>query len=137
MSAAEKHSSLPGFLGEVAEIAGVDAAYAILDTCGGTRVDIPAKARPDHWLSRLVGFETADLICKHFAVQQVKGVRHEMIPLAHRSHARQARKHIAQAIARGVDVRSAARQAGVHERTAWRVKQRMKGDPDGDQGELF
>ena len=103
---------------------------------GGVRVDIPARARPGHWLTDLLGQETADTICRHLAVQGVKGVRHEIIPLGAGSTSRQARRAVAKALAKGVPVRKAALDAGVHERTAWRVKSRMDGRDDA-QADLF
>lgn len=130
---------LPGILGEIADIAGKDAAYALLASHGGLRIDIPAKAEPDHWLSLLVGLEAASKICEELRVGSpdgtVRGVRHVIIPLGPRSLQKAARRHLAEALRSGKTVRQAARQVGVHERTAWRVKARLAGNDD--QGELF
>lgn len=130
-------TTFPGILAEIAELAGKDAAWAILSEYGGIRVDIPAVARPDHWLSQLVGLEAATKICEGLRVGSpsggMTGVRHVVIPLGSRSLQKTARRHLAEALRSGKDVRSAAREAGVHERTAWRVKAKIT----NNQGELF
>lgn len=54
--------TLPGVLGDIARVAGVEAALAIAEAVGGTNVYIPEKAVLDHWLSRLVGLENARVI---------------------------------------------------------------------------
>lgn len=131
-------SELPGILAEIAEVAGTEAAYAIVSHCGGTRVDFPAEARPDHWLSRLLGHETASLLCKHFAVSSpegtIAGLHHVVIPLGPMSAQKVARRRLAEELASGKSVRAAARAVGVHERTSFRVKSKLKNE---DQGELF
>lgn len=131
-------TTFPGILAEIAELAGKDAAWAILSEYGGIRVDIPAKAHPDHWLSKLVGLEAATKICEGLRVGspngRMAGVRHVVIPLGNRSWQKTARRHLAEALRSGKDVRLAARETGVHERTAWRVKAKLK---NSKQGELF
>jgi len=141
MSAAEKHSSLPGILGEIADAVGPEAALQIARQYGGVRKDIPARARKDHWLTECVGFEMADRICRHLAIQDADGRRkgvvyHEVIPLGPASMMKRARRQIADAIRSGKSVRTAAREAGLHERTGWRINSRLK-DRDDDQGSLF
>lgn len=129
---------LPGILGEIAEVIGKDAAYKIVAHCGGTRASFPAKVDADHWLSQLLGPETANQLCHHFAVsspdETVAGLRHVVIPLGPNSAQKLARKRLAEELASGKSVRAAARAVGVHERTSFRVKSAMKTD---DQGELF
>jgi len=50
---------LPGVLAQIANVAGEEAALAIAEARGGTRVYIPPKPDADHWMSRLVGHEAA------------------------------------------------------------------------------
>ncbi len=122
-------------------MAGNDAAFAIARAKGGIRVDIPAQSRPDHWLTELVGPELAERICNHFAVADAdgrrRGVRHEVIPCGPMALNRRARQQVADDIRAGKGVRDAAQRAGVHERTAWRVKKKMVSAGNEDQAELF
>lgn len=132
-------SSLPGILAEIAEVVGDEAAWAILQRCGGTRVSFPAIPDPDHWLSHLIGHEAAKTLGRHFAVgspdgKRETGLRDVVLPIGPRSYQRVAQRRLADEIRAGKSVRAAAREIGVHERTAWRVKAKVKND---DQGELF
>ncbi len=134
-------SSLPGILGEIAEIAGPEAALKIAQEVGGLRVDIPAVAQEDHWLTRCVGFEAADLICRHLSVEDARqrrkgSVYHEVIPLGPTSVIKRARRQLADALLEGKSARVAAKESGLHERTAFRMSARMRRRND-DQGELF
>lgn len=129
-------SSLPGLLGDIADIAGADVAFLIAESHGGTRVSIPPRALPDHWLTELVGFETADLICRELATLdaegRLKGVQAEVLPKGPAALLKSARRRAQIALDQGKSVREAARISGLHERTIWR----MKAD-DGAQGSLF
>lgn len=131
-------TSLPGILADIADIAGMDVAYEIARSHGGTRVSIPPRAVAGHWLTELVGFETADKICQGLATLdpdgKLRGVQHEVIPKGPAAVLKAARRQARTALARGVSVREAARISGLHERTIWR----MKADEDDDaQGSLF
>ncbi|GLR51253.1 hypothetical protein KYK30_20475 [Shinella yambaruensis] len=129
-------SSLPGLLGDIADIAGSDVALTIARSHGGTRVSIPPRAEPNHWLTRLVGLDVADRICRGLAIVDADGrpaaIRHEVLPLGPASARSLARRRAAEALAQGASGRAAAREAGLHERTIWRMKAK-----DKDQGELF
>jgi hypothetical protein len=129
-------NSLPGLLGDIADIAGVEAAMEIARRYGGTRVDLPPRARPDHWLTKVVGLDVADRICRGLAILdgdgRLKGIRHEVLPIGPASVMRVARRRAAEALENGASARAAAREAGLHERTIWRMKAK-----DKDQGELF
>ncbi len=130
-------STLPGILGDIADIAGASVALEIAQSHGGTRVSIPPRAEPDHWLTTLVGLETADRICRGLATLdaegRLKGISKEVIPLGPVSVLRNARRKAHQALAEGKSAREAARLAGLHERTIWR----MKAEEDDGQGSLF
>jgi hypothetical protein len=129
-------SSLPGLLGDIADIAGADIAFLIAESHGGTRVTIPPRATDDHWLTELVGFETADRICRGLATLdadgKLKGVQAEVIPKGPAAILKAARRRAQAALDAGKSAREAARLSGLHERTIWR----MKAD-DGSQGSLF
>lgn len=129
-------SSLPGLLGDIADIVGPEIALEIARQRGGTRVSIPASAEPDHWLTELVGPEIAEQICKGLSTidgdGRRNGIRGEIIPLGPASAMRAARQRAQKALDEGASGRAAAREAGLHERTIWRMKAK-----DKDQGSLF
>jgi hypothetical protein len=62
---------LPPLLGEIAEVAGLHAALALAEACGGTRIDLPMSTQLSnmHWLVEIVGREAAIKICKHFSAE--------------------------------------------------------------------
>lgn len=130
-------SSLPGLLGDIADIAGSTVALQIAQSYGGTRVNIPPRAHAGHWLVDLVGFETADKICRGLATLDaeghLKGIHKEVLPLGPAGALQNARRRAREALADGKSAREAARIAGLHERTIWR----MKSDDDDGQGSLF
>ena len=130
---------LPGLLGEIADIAGEEAALKIAAYAGGTSQYIPGRASDDHWLVKAVGREAADKICAHFgnftAYGRATGQAYS-IPLGPMGTRRAARRLVARELAKGTSARDAARLAGVHERTVWRVKASRDRRND-DQGELL
>ena len=129
-------STLPGLLGDIADLVGPEIALEIARHRGGTRIDLPATAQPGHWLTALVGFDAADKICRGLATTdadgKTKGAQREILPLGPTSALRAARRRARDALDRGSSVREAAREAGLHERTLWRYKAK-----DDDQGSLF
>lgn len=129
-------SSLPGLLGEIADIVGPEIALTIAQSHGGTHVSIPPRAEAGHWLTELVGMEVSDQICRGLAILEdgrLKGVRREVLPLGPASILKQARRRASHALNEGASAREAARHSGLHERTIWR----MKAKTDDDQGSLF
>lgn len=130
---------LPGILGEIAAVAGEDAAIAIADRRGGTRVLIPRRAPDGHWLVEAVGRQKADAIGRHFSVEDADGkpigTFEVYLPLGPHGALRRARRRLADELRAGTSGREAARRAGLTERTAWRIKRRLGADPD--QGDLF
>lgn len=86
LTEADDHSDLPGVLAEIASVAGRKVALQIASERGGTEVNIPARPRPDHWLTKAAGgMEPAKAICDYFAIisaeGRVNGVRIKL-PLA-------------------------------------------------------
>ncbi len=130
-------SGLPGILATIADLAGKAVAYEIARNYGGTRVSIPPRAVEGHWLVDLVGFETADRICRGLATLspegRLQGIRNEVIPKGPAALLRAARRQANEALEAGKSVREAARVSGLHERTIWR----MKAKDDDAQGDLF
>lgn len=129
-------TELPAVIAEIAEVAGTDAAWALAVERGGREVFIPAKSPDDHWLSKLVGADAADAICKHFSVNG-SGVS-ILIPMARTARTR---TQMAKALAEGKSVSETAGRLGVHERTVYRAKRRARrrgaqSEAEG-QGDLF
>lgn len=139
--------TLPGILAEIAEAAGAEAALTLAQAKGGHRIRIPGHYVPGNWLEKLLGETAARAIIARFAVGSGggrAGHTEVMLPYAGFGAYGQVRRATAQTFARAVEtgsgVREAARQAGVTERTGWRMRRRMKGGkggPDDAQGSLF
>lgn len=114
-------AGLPLVIAEIAEVAGLDAAWALARSKGGQQVFIPARIKADHWLSKLVGFDAAQKICEHYSTN---GRGDDiLIPMA--STARKAQA-LQRAMASGLKVDQAAAAAGVHRRTVFRHRRRAK-----------
>ena len=134
---------LPGLLGELVEVIGLEATLQLADQYGGIQVDIPRRARPDHWLVRCIGQEKSDALCRYMTIidadGRAKGARGVLIPRGPMGLMRKAKRRLAQEIAAGRSVREAARIAGLSERTGWYVAARIRGNRrnDPDQGCLF
>ena len=127
----DDYAYLPPMLTEVAQIAGLPAALALAQLKGGCQVYIPPRMRDSHWLVQCVGRAAADAIGEHFGNQRV------VIPMGNtRFYARAARR-AAELLAEGRSLHEVARYVGVHTRTVSRVKARMIGNGDDDQGNLF
>lgn len=131
---------LPGLLGEIAEIAGLSAALALAERVGGTRVTIPARAPDGHWLVKTVGREAADKICDHLRILapdgREAGARHVVIPSGPAGCLAKARKRLVRELEAGTSAREAARRTGLSERTAFRMRARLR-EEDDSQGTLF
>ena len=125
------YSYLPEILAQIAEAAGLDAALKLAAARGGQTVYIPSHAAQHHWLTDVVGLPAAIKICDHFRVRD-SGAR-LLIPIARRSSAQ---RTLVKALENGASAREAAAAAGVHERTAFRARQRLK-TGSGNQGDLF
>ncbi|EAU40181.1 hypothetical protein FP2506_11512 [Fulvimarina pelagi HTCC2506] len=131
--------TLPALLEEIAEVAGEEAAMKLAAAHGGTRRYIPGDASDGHWLPRLVGREAANRICAHFSHMDEQGNpvgQQVLLPLGATGSLRDARRRAAKCIANGGSAADAARAAGLTERTAYRIRRRMKA-ADDRQGDLF
>lgn len=125
------HCYLPGILAEIAEVAGLNAALKLAAEKGGQTVYIPSHASDDHWLTRTVGPEAAAAICELYRVRNTGG--RFLIPIAREASARRA---LVKALENGASARQAAAASGLHERTAFRARARIKAK-DPSQGDLF
>ncbi|MCW5720410.1 MAG: hypothetical protein KIS86_04630 [Devosia sp.] len=119
---------LPPLMVEIAEVAGISAAWALVRSRGGTKVYIPHDVRQDHWLAQLVGLEEGRLICQRFGGNDI------ILPNA---KAQQVRQAMVDALNAGATTNEVARQTGMTTRTVFRVKAELKRDGDPRQGRLF
>ena len=124
-------SSLPAVMSEIMEVAGPEAAWALARAHGGTTVYIPTRASRDHWLTELVGLKAARQICDHYRVANT-GIR-LLIPIGRQAAQRQ---RLVKALEQGLSAPDAASASGMHERSAFRARSRLKAR-DTRQGRLF
>ena len=129
---------LPGVLGEIAEIAGLNAAMAVAETVGGTRAYISRRPGPDHWLTRAVGPEAATLIANHFTTGRT-GIEIEF-PLgsagSYNRERRQRARRLIELTERGLFTAAIARQLGITDRAVRQFKARRRHKRDDRQGGL-
>jgi len=52
---------------ELVEVVGEEAAIALADRFGGTRLYIPAKIREDHRIARAIGRKAAGKLCAYYS----------------------------------------------------------------------
>lgn len=110
---------LPGILGEIAAIAGVRAATRLALRHGGQELKL--SAHPQSALASIVGTDAAVAIVEAFGPVKVT------IPMAHLRGTRARRAAVAKLIAEGSSAAKAAQACDVHERTARRVREQMRG----------
>ena len=127
------YSWLPPLLNEIADVAGVEAALALADARGGSRVSIPAKAADTHWLVETLGRDSADKICEHFRSGYGGSVID--LPVGPSSSANATRKKVDQMIRDGVSADKIAQITRVHRTTVFRRKSKLR--PCDNQPDLF
>lgn len=125
------HAPLPAVLQEIAEVAGLDAAWAIARAKGGTTIFLPRRVGSRHWLSQIVGYETAQKICAHFRSNHQERL---VVPMGVGTQ-RLERWH--EAAQQDLSINETAEYVGVHVRTVSRYRARRSGGKSGGQGELF
>lgn len=126
---------LPGALGEIASVAGEEAALAIAQARGGTEVYIPPKPDRDHWISQLVGHEAALAIADHLTCG-LPGLRVEL-PTGPMGHAARKRAEVDAMIRDGRSERDIALATGYTIRGV-RRRRAMIGNPqDSRQLDMF
>jgi hypothetical protein len=125
--------ALPGVLEEIAEVAGIDAAWALVHAKGGTEQFLPEVPPHRHWLVEAVGMDAAKAICAHF-----RG-NHQMRITIPRAHDAQQLERWREAVESGKSANETALEMGVTARTVWnwRARLRRHRKPDPNQGSLF
>ena len=126
---------LPGALGEIAEVAGVEAALAIAKVRGGTQIYVPPLPGADHWISRLVGIENARAIADKLTCG-VGGRRLEL-PLGPRGHAETQRARVDRMIREGRSERDIALATGYSIRGVRRRRAKIGSPPETRQLSLL
>lgn len=127
--------SLPGVLAEIAEVAGEDAALAIADARGGTEVYIPPLPADDHWLSALIGADSARAVAERLT-QGVGGRRLEL-PLGPSGHAARMRALVDQMLLENRSERDIAIATRYSIRGIRRRRARLGQQIDDDQLSLL
>lgn len=107
--------ALPGVLAEIASCTSTGTALKIAEAHGGTRIYIPAKPDPGHWLSRLVGHADAAAIGASLVAAQ--GGTDLLIPMGPDASKRRRWLRMKALIDEGLPKRQIARACRVHERT--------------------
>lgn len=125
------YSYLPYVLQEIAEAAGLAAALQLAVMRGGETVYIPGYVDEQHWLAQIVGLEAACKICNYYRVRD--GGMAILIPMAQKKQAIYQALH---ALKEGHSAREIVRKCGVHERTVYRLRAKIRQEDD-KQGKLF
>lgn len=120
---------MPEILIEIAQVAGKEAAWELVRAQGGVTIYLPAEIKKDHWLVELVGIDAAEKICKHF--RSGRGGVRVTIPMAKYATSRE---RLIKALEAGMTAPQAALAAGMHERSAYRARKRIRKEK---QGNLF
>jgi hypothetical protein len=119
---------LPHLLAELADVAGTGAALAFAAEYGGRIVYVPRTLAPDHRFIAVLGREGAERLV------ELRGGENVTIPYGPAGTVAQARRRMVQALEAGKSGNEAAAAGGMTQRTAFRIKKRMR---DGSQGSLF
>ncbi len=131
-------AALPGVLGEIEEIAGLEAALAVAEAVGGTRAYISRRPGPDHWLTRAVGAETAATLADHFTTGRT-GLELEF-PLGPTGSIARERRRRARRLAtlteQGHPTVAIARELGLTDRAVRLYKARRRRGREDGQGDL-
>jgi hypothetical protein len=131
MTVRGRNSSLPGVLREIADVAGVEAAWALARAHGGMTAYITLAPIEGHWLVEAVGREAAARICEKFGGLRI------LIPQARIA---QQQERLVKSLEAGLSISQAVSVSGMHERTVFRTKKRLKeqlGEPDDKQFKLL
>lgn len=123
--------ALPHLLNALLDEAGLPRVLAFAAEFGGKRLSIPKRCTDDHRLVAILGRAGADRLCEMYGGEVV------LVPMGPAGTLAAARRRLAEALAEGASVDQAAGRAGLHRRTAQRVRARLKADSTDPQGSLF
>lgn len=60
---------LPASLKEMVDVIGLQATLKLVEARGGVRLYVPFEIKPEHWISRLIGFEQAVKLARYYGGQ--------------------------------------------------------------------
>lgn len=113
-------SGLPGILGAVEELAGVEAALQLAREYGGTQISL--SDAPGALLVRLIGQEAASAIVQRIGRGKV------VVPMATARGQKGRRAQAAALLSKDATATQVALACDMHTRTVWRVKKALKED---------
>lgn len=119
---------LPDLLARIAAAAGEEAASLVAKEWGGRVLYVPKEFRADHRMAELVGEAKAK------AIFAAIGYGNVLVPMGDAAGPAKRRRVVAELLDKKHSRAEAAKAAGVHERTVYRVAARKK---DRRQGDLF
>lgn len=131
----QRPAHLPGVLGDIARVAGEEAALKIAHAVGGTEAYIPPIPANDHWLCELVGIELAREIADHLTCG-VSGMRLEL-PSGPRGFMKQAAAQVDRMLAQGRSERDIALATGYTIRGVRQRRAKLNLPQDSRQGNLY
>lgn len=112
--------SIDGVFARLVDAGGLPAACKLVAALGGAEIKL--SARPGSKLARIVGDEAARAIVDALGAEKIT------IPMAHIKGQAGRREMAARLLAEGRSVAEVAARTDVHERTAWRVRAKLKDD---------
>jgi hypothetical protein len=119
-NARKPNEPLPPLLNEIAELIGREAALKLAGAVGGTRIFIPKRKIPNHWLIKLLGQDAADTLAERFG-----GTRFDF-PLGPHATQNNMRARIVALNDLKLSVNEIALSLHVTERTVWRHLSRLR-----------
>lgn len=63
---------LPGRIQELIQVIGFEATIKLIKHFGGTHLNIPKKAKPEHNLVAVIGFPVFEKLCQYYAGTQLE-----------------------------------------------------------------
>ncbi len=117
-------------LDDIRELVGDEVADKLIAEAGGMRISLPRPSAltPNSRISRLIGYEDAKRIVDAVCPASV-GVAQFTVPLSVHSRQQRTNQRLSELLSRdGLTSNDVARLAGVHVRTVYRHKARMRRD---------
>lgn len=122
---------LPHLLSALLPAAGLARVLAFASEHGGRRLSVPKRAGDEHRLVAVLGREGADMLCDMYGGETIT------VPMGPAGTLAAARMRMARALAGGASIDEAAGHAGLHRRTAQRMRARTRGESDDRQTRLL